>query len=101
MTYPDTGGHDPDVPAGGIDTDGDMISPRNHPADGPGVDYGRPPEYDGPDVPMQAALVNPSYGNQGPVEQGPTDINPQGPAPHPGSTGPSNTRQVYPDTSQG
>jgi hypothetical protein len=99
MTYPSTGGHDPDVPAGGIDTDGAMFSQTNHPSDGPGVNYGTPAQYAGPAVPDQAALVNPSAGDQGPVEQGMADVNPQGPAPRPGS-GPVSDRQVYPDTTQ-
>jgi hypothetical protein len=65
-----------------VDTDGAVLSPRNHPADGPGVNYGTPPQYYGPAAVEQAALVNPSAGNQGPVEQGMNDVNPQGPAPH-------------------
>ncbi len=58
------------------------------------------PRYEGPSVPDQPALVNPSAGMQGPVESGMTDINPQGPAPRPG-TGPVSDRVVYPDTTQG
>lgn len=99
MTYP--GGHDTTVGAGGTDDSGVPLSARNHPAEGPGVNYSTPSEYRGPDVPMQAALVNPSAGNQGPVESGMADVNPQGPAPHPGSVPAPNTRQVYPDTTQG
>lgn len=101
MTYPSTGGHDPDVPAGGTDMDGAMLSTANHPSDGPGVNYSTPPQYIGPDVPGQPALVNPSGGNQGPTESGMDDVNPQGPAPQPGSTGPVNNRTVYPDTTKG
>lgn len=100
MTYPNTGGHDPDVPAGGEDTDGVMLSPLDHPADGPGVNYGVPAEYVGPDVSEQVPLINPSAGTQGPTEQGMANVNPQGPAPHPGSAGPASSRQVFPDTTQ-
>lgn len=100
MTYPNPMGHDPDVPAGGTDTDGAVLSPRNHPADGPGVDYSTPSQYYGPAVPDQPALVNPSAGTQGPTEQGMNDVNPQGPAPRAG-TGPVSDRVVYPDTTQG
>lgn len=76
MTYPATD-HGPDVPAGGVDTDGEMLSPRNHPADGPGIDYGMPPQYAGPDVPDLPPLVNPSAGPTGSVEQGMNDVNPR------------------------
>jgi hypothetical protein len=100
MTYPATGGHDPDVPAGGTDTDGVMFASSNHPTDGPGVDYSTPSQYYGPTVPAQPALVNPSAGDVGPVESGMTDVNPQGPAPRAG-TGPVSDRVVYPDTTQG
>lgn len=100
MTYPSTGGHDPDVPAGGTDMDGAMLSPSNHGSDGPGVDYSTPPQYYGPAAVEQAPLVNPSAGTQGPVEQGMADVNPQGPAPRSG-TGPVSDRVVYPDTTQG
>jgi hypothetical protein len=102
MTYPTVpNGLGPDVPAGGVDMDGEMLSPMNHPSDGPGVNYGMPPQYAGPEVPEQAPLVNPSAGNQGPVESGMADVNPQGPAPHPGSVGPSSRGGVYPDTTVG
>lgn len=101
MSYPNPMGLGPDVPAGGTDTDGVTLSTSNHPSDGPGVNYRTPSQYYGPDVPAQAPLVNPSGGTQGPVEQGMDDVNPQGPAPHPGSVPATNTRQVYPDTSQG
>ena len=101
MTYPSTMGHDPDVPAGGVDTDGVMLSPADHPADGPGVNYRTPPEYVGPDVPAQDPLVNPSVGNQGPTGGG---VNPRGPDVYnPGMTPDSiasNRGQVYPDTTQ-
>src|SRR5690242_9207314 len=101
MTYPATD-HGPDVPAGGIDTDGVMLSPSNHGAQGPGVNYGTPAQYMGPAVADQPALVNPSAGTQGPVEMGMANVNPQGPAPRPGSTGPaSRPGGVYPDTTVG
>lgn len=58
------------------------------------------PRYEGPTVADQPALVNPSVGNQGPVEQGMADVNPMGPAPHPGTVGPVSNRVVYPDTTQ-
>lgn len=100
MTYPNPMGLGPDVPAAGTDTDGAVLSPRNHPADGPGVDYSTPSQYYGPTVAEMAPLVNPSAGNQGPTEQGMNDVNPQGPAPRSG-TGPVSDRVVYPDTTQG
>lgn len=88
MTYPSTGGHDPDVPAGGMDTDGIMMAPSNHPSDGPGVNYGTPAQYVGPDVPNQPALVNPSAGDQGPSGGG---VNPMGATVSPGFV----PRQTY------
>lgn len=100
MTYPATD-LGPDVPAGGTDTDGAMLSPQNHPSEGPGVNYSMPPQYAGPDVPTQAPLVNPSAGNQGPVEQGMNDVNPQGPVPQPGSAGSANYDQAPGNTSKG
>lgn len=100
MTYPSTGGHDPSVAAGAADTSGVPLSPSNHPADGPGVNYGTPPQYYGPNVPNQAPLVNPSAGTQGPVEQGMNDVNPQGAAPTPGGA-PEVYDQAPQNTSQG
>jgi len=100
VTYPSTGGNDPSVAADGVDTSGAMLSSRNHPADGPGVNYGTPPEYAGPKVRDQAPLVNPSAGDQGPVEVGANDVNPQGPAPHAGS-GPASYDQAPQNSSQG
>jgi hypothetical protein len=78
-----------------------MLSPRNHPAEGPGVNYGTPQQYYGPTVTDQAPLVNPSAGNQGPVEQGMNDVNPQGTAPRPGTVGPSNYDQAPQNSSKG
>lgn len=101
MTYPAVpNGLGPDVPAGGVDMDGLMLSPSNHGPQGPGVNYGTPSQYVGPDVPIQAALVNPSAGTQGPTESGMADVNPQGPAPRSGA-GPVSNRVVYPDTTVG
>jgi hypothetical protein len=52
--------------------------------------------YEGPDVPTQEPLINPSSGpGTGPIENAATDINPIGPAPVAG-TGPYSDRQVYP-----
>ena len=98
MTYPSTGGHDPDVPAGGVDTDGAMMSPLNHPADGPGVNYGPPPQYAGPDVPAQDPLVNPSAGTQGAPGGG---VNPMGPAVVPGALPHQTYDQAPQNTSKG
>jgi hypothetical protein len=58
------------------------------------------PRYEGPAVAEQAPLINPSAGDQGPAEQGMADVNPQGPAPAPGTVGPTSDRVVYPDTTQ-
>lgn len=102
MTYPSTGGHDPDVPAGGTDIDGLMFSPSNHPSDGPGENYGTPPQYVGPKVAEQAPLVNPSRGDQGPVESGMADVNPQGsPHPMPGAVPVETYDQAPGNTSKG
>lgn len=161
MTYPDTHGHDPSVPAGGTDTSdefGPYISgsgttpaplkgypgydttsatyppgpssaginvPRAvfHTGTGYAVhgdltadssngpptadrdgDDGLPdvPRYEGPDVPLQAPLINPSAGNQGPVESGMTDINPQGsPNPMPGAVPIETYDQAPGNTSKG
>jgi hypothetical protein len=104
MTYPSTSGRDGTVAAGANDVHGAMLSPANHPADGPGVDYGTPAQYYGPAVADQPALVNPSAGTQGPTEQGANDVNPQGPAPRPGATpqGSYSTASQAPgDTSKG
>jgi hypothetical protein len=54
--------------------------------------------YEGPDVPTQEPLVNPSAGTQGPPGGG---VNPMGPAVQPGDRGPASDRVVYPDTTQG
>lgn len=98
MTYPATS-HDPDVPAGGTDTDGLMLSPTsNHPSDGPGVNYGCPPQYEGPKVTEQRPLVNPSAGNVGPAGGG---VNPQGPAPQPGAVPHETYDQAPGNTSKG
>jgi len=97
MTYPATD-HGPDVPAGGTDTDGVTLSPANHPSDGPGVNYGTPPQYVGPDVPVQAPAVNPSAGNQGPPGGG---VNPQGPSPAPGSVPDERYDQAPQNSSKG
>lgn len=52
--------------------------------------------YEGPNVGVQEPLVNPSAGDgTGPIEQGMTDINPEGPVPTAG-VGPYSDRQVYP-----
>jgi hypothetical protein len=58
------------------------------------------PRYEGPSVADQAAVVNPSAGTQGPTEQGLADVNPTGPTFGPGDVPASDTRQVYPDTTQ-
>lgn len=123
MTYPSTGGHGPSVPAGGVDRsdspagaptaggvpraayyDGSAYHAHRDrgtedtsvPTSDPDRDDGLPdvPRYEGPSVPEQAPLVNPSAGTQGPSERGMTDVNPRGAAPHPGSTGPVNTDQA-------
>jgi hypothetical protein len=57
------------------DSDGDNGLP-----DGPAM-------YEGPAVPEQAPLVNPSAGTTGPAESGSTDINPVGATPTPGTAG--------------
>lgn len=98
MTYPSTGGHDPDVPAGGTDTDGLVMAPSNHPADGPGVNYGCPPQYEGPKVTDQPALVNPSAGDIGPPGGG---VNPMGPTPRPGAVPAETYDQAPGNTSMG
>lgn len=59
------------------------------------------PRYEGPAVADQPALVNPSAGNQGPAERGMTDVNPQGPAPVPGSVPNETYDQAPQNTSQG
>lgn len=100
MTYPDPHGHGPDVPAGGTDTDGLVFSQSNHPSSGPGVNYGRPSQYDGPDVPTQGANVNPSVEGANTTTGG--GVNPRGEAPHEGSGGPAGRGNApYPDTSVG
>jgi hypothetical protein len=90
MTYP-TGGQ-----MGADATIGDRSA--DHPADGPGVDYGVPARYGKVEVPDQPALINPSAGDIGPPGGG---VNPVGEQVAPGSMGPVSTRQVYPDTSVG
>jgi hypothetical protein len=79
-------------------------SPTSVPISDPDRDDGLPdiPRYEGPTVADQAALLNPSAGNQGPAEQGMTDINPQGsPNPQPGSVPINQYDQAPGNTSKG
>jgi hypothetical protein len=71
------------------------VADRDHDAELPDI-----PRYEGPQVPDQPALVNPSAGTQGPAEQGMTDVNPQGRTFAPGDLPPAENRVVYPDTTQ-
>lgn len=81
-----------------VNVDSDQFTPMN--TDGTEAGLPHAPHYGGPSVPDQAADVNPSAGDQGPIEAGMNDVNPQGPAPS-GGSGPFSDRQVFPDTSQG
>jgi hypothetical protein len=102
MTFPSTGGHDPETAAGAVDDEAgglESIPPSGHAGDGPGVNYGIPDRYVGPEVPDQAALVNPSAGFSSPPGGG---VNPQGgPSPSPGSVPAERYDQAPGNTSKG
>lgn len=92
------------VPEGHRSNEQDSFQPMNTVSGNTDVDRddGLPDvsQYEGPDVSTQEPLINPSAGNgTGPVEQGMTDINPEGPVPDPGH-GPYSDRQAFPDTSK-
>lgn len=95
--------------AGGYVAHSDMTADSSNPpntTDHDGDD-GLPdiPRYEGPavsdaDNTLPAPMLNPSAGNQGPNEEGMTDINPVGPTFGPGALPPSRLAQVVPDTTQ-
>lgn len=89
----------PDTSSGPDNDLGVPLSPSNHPSDGPGVNYGVPPEYQGPAVPEQVANVNPSATETSPGF-GASPTQPGPPAP-PGTNGPNaaHVNAAYPDTS--
>lgn len=115
MTYPDPMGHGPDDGAGAVDDKAgglDSIPPSGHADLSPDnvmaiplVDYdgddGLPDvaRYEGPSVPLQEPLINPSAGDQGPPG---VSLNPQGsPDPHPGSVPVQTTDQAPQNSSKG
>lgn len=69
------------------------VADRDHDAELPDI-----PRYEGPSVPDQPALINPSAGMSSGAGGG---VNPIGAQPQPGDLGPYSDRQVYPDTTQG
>ncbi len=99
---PQAGGEPATAPmSGSTSTDAAAINmPPGHNED-MGENYGRPPEYpvytvSDADNALPAPLVSPSGGEQGPVEQGMNDVNPQGPQPDPTVGAPAGLYQAPP-----